>query len=348
MKVLIVKTSSMGDVIHTLPAVSDAVRAHPGLQLDWIVERHYAPIVQWHPAISRAIPIQFRQWRKHWWSAHCRDEFKQALRQLRLDEYDIVIDAQGLPKSLLWVWLSRHRRSWGYDRQSIRGTGISWLYGRQAHVSWQLSAVQRIRHLFAQALDYPVPESMPDYGIVEGLQQASLSETPYLIFFPNSSCANRYWPVAYWQQLIHKVRAAGFAVKLSAGSLAEADYCRQIIQQADAQLLDRLSIAELGVSIANAVAVVSLDTGLGHLATAMHKPTIALHGPTRLAAPDAWQTPIQATLPCAPCLKKVCQLPGVAIDDVAPCLVSVSAESVWQVLHQKLIEPSGSSLSSSL
>ncbi|NKB47051.1 MAG: lipopolysaccharide heptosyltransferase I [Legionellales bacterium] len=337
MKVLLVKTSSMGDVIHALPAVSDVLARVPSIELDWLVEQAYAPIVQWHPGVQRVIPIRLRHWRRQGWAALRSGEIYQAVRQLRQQPYDCVIDAQGLVKSLLWVLLSRHRQSHGYDRHSIRGRGISWLYDQQASVSWDLSAVQRIRHLFAQVFNYTPPVAQPDYGIAAGMQSKTAVSSAYVTCFPNSSAANRYWPVSHWQQLIERIIDAGLAVQLSAGTAQEFAYCQQLVVHPKVEILNQYSIAQLGPIIANATAVVGLDTGLVHLATAMHKPTVTLHGPTRLAAPDQWQVPLTANVACAPCLKRVCQHPEGMFHDIAPCLASIEVDTVWQALQAQLI-----------
>ena len=103
MRVLLVKTSSLGDVIHTLPALTDAQRAIPGIQFDWVVEEGFAEIPAWHPAVAQVIPVAIRRWRKHPLQTLRSGEWRRFKARLRETHYDLVIDAQGLLKS---AWLT--------------------------------------------------------------------------------------------------------------------------------------------------------------------------------------------------------------------------------------------------
>ena len=99
MQILLIKTSSMGDVLHTLPALTDAANAIPNLEIDWVVEPAFADIPSWHPAVKKIIPFNLRKWRHHVLSAETWKQFFKFLKDLREKKYDLVIDAQGLIKS---------------------------------------------------------------------------------------------------------------------------------------------------------------------------------------------------------------------------------------------------------
>ena len=181
MRVLLIKTSSLGDVIHTLPALTDAARAIPGIQFDWVVEEGFAEIPTWHPAVARVIPVALRRWRKNLlqtWKSGEWATFKQRLREGR---YDLVIDAQGLLKSAL---LTRYVNApvAGLDRASAREPLASHCYDRPYAVAWGQHAVERVRQLFAQALGYSLPQSVGDYGLDRGAMVGEALVEPYVLF----------------------------------------------------------------------------------------------------------------------------------------------------------------------
>ncbi|MGS6555311.1 lipopolysaccharide heptosyltransferase I, partial [Escherichia coli] len=120
MRVLIVKTSSMGDVLHTLPALTDAQQAIPGIKFDWVVEEGFAQIPSWHAAVERVIPVAIRRWRKAWFSAPIKAERKAFREALQAENYDAVIDAQGLVKSAALVTRLAHGVKHGMDWQTAR------------------------------------------------------------------------------------------------------------------------------------------------------------------------------------------------------------------------------------
>ncbi|MFY9510535.1 MAG: lipopolysaccharide heptosyltransferase I, partial [Rubrivivax sp.] len=140
MRVLIVKTSSMGDVVHTLPAASDMLRAVPGLQIDWLVEAPFAAIPKMHPGIRRVLPMAWRKWRKQLFSGSAWTAMQALRSELKAEPYDLVLDLQGLLKSALWARQAPGPLA-GYDRHSIREPAAAWLYQRTAAVPRELHAV---------------------------------------------------------------------------------------------------------------------------------------------------------------------------------------------------------------
>ncbi|HIQ53746.1 MAG TPA: lipopolysaccharide heptosyltransferase I, partial [Pseudomonas pachastrellae] len=146
MRVLLIKTSSLGDVIHTLPALTDAARAIPGIRFDWVVEEGFAEIPSWHPAVDAVIPVAIRRWRKKPLQAVRSGEWGNFKRRLRETQYDLVIDAQGLLKS---AWLTRYARAEvvGLDKSSAREPLAARFYQRRLAVAWGQHAVERTRQL---------------------------------------------------------------------------------------------------------------------------------------------------------------------------------------------------------
>lgn len=168
MRVLIVKVSSLGDVIHTLPAVTDAYRAKRGLRFDWVVEEAFAEIPSWHPAVDKVIPVAFRRWRKNLVKTWRSGEFGAFKSNLQKEYYDLIIDAQGLIKSGIISRMSRGLTV-GMSNHTIREPMASLFYNVLYTVPWQQHAVERIRDLFSRTFNYTIDQKTCDYGIDRNL-----------------------------------------------------------------------------------------------------------------------------------------------------------------------------------
>lgn len=280
MQVLIVKTSSMGDVLHTLPALTDAVHALPGISFDWVVEENFAQIPTWHPAVRRVILVAMRRWRKNWFGAATRQERYNFKQQLQQERYDVVIDAQGLIKSAALVTRMTHGEKHGLDCKSAREPLASWFYHQRHDVSKQQHAIERIRQLFTVSLGYSLPTTPGDYAIAGHFTPVTSSET-YLVFLHSTTCADKHWPEALWRTLIQLVTEAGYRIKLPWGTEQEQLRARRLAEGfSAAQVLPPLSLAEVAALLAGARAIVSVDTGLSHLVAALDQPNLTLYGPT--------------------------------------------------------------------
>ncbi len=286
MKVLIVKTSSMGDVIHTLPALTDAVAAIPDIRFDWVVEENFAEIPAWHPAVDRVIPVAIRRWRKALLSTWKNGEWRQFKETLKSHSYDAVIDAQGLLKSALLARLA-HGPTFGLDQQSAREPLAARFYRYPQTVSWNQHAVERVRQLFSQSLGYALPEHPGQFLLNKGQFTPGLVKaTPYVVFIHGTTWPDKHWPDSYWCELAEKVNLAGFHLVLPWGSAPEkqrAEHIAQWVNKAsdhNATVLPRLSLADIAGVISEASAAVAVDTGLGHLSAALETPAVSLYGPT--------------------------------------------------------------------
>ncbi len=282
MQVLIVKTSSMGDVIHTLPALTDAMQAIPGIRFDWVVEENFSQIPGWHPAVDQVLPIAIRRWRKHWFGIQQREErflFKQKLRQR---QYDMIIDAQGLIKSAALVTRLAQGEKHGADKNSVREPFACWWYDKRHAIEQQQHAVERIRDLFAKSLGYEKPETRGDYAIAGHFTHDLPDDAGrYMVFLHATTRDNKHWPEQHWRELIKKVTERDYCIKLPWGT--EAEYQRAVrLAEGHPQVtvLPRLTLAEIARELAGAKLVVSVDTGLSHLAAALDRPNITLYGPT--------------------------------------------------------------------
>lgn len=282
MRVLLVKTSSMGDVLHSLPALTDAQQAIPNIQFDWVVEEGFAQIPTWHSAVNQVIPVAIRRWRKNWFSAPIRAERAAFRQQLQAIQYDAIIDAQGLLKSAFLVTRLAYGDKHGYDRHSIREPLASFFYDHRYAISKQQHAVERIRQLFAKSLGYVCPVEQGDYAIAQHFRQSSTcQECPYVVFLHSTTRDDKHWPEESWRNLIELMAGSGIKIKLPWGAPHEQQRAQRLAEGFDfVEVLPKLTLAEVAQQIANAKAVVSVDTGLSHLTAALDKPNFTLFGPT--------------------------------------------------------------------
>ncbi|MEN4749252.1 lipopolysaccharide heptosyltransferase I [Pseudomonas sp. Ps21-P2] len=310
MRVLLIKTSSLGDVIHTLPALTDAMGALPGIQFDWVVEEGFAEIPTWHPAVANVIPVAIRRWRKNLWQTLKNGEWRQFKQRLRDTRYDVVIDAQGLLKS---AWLTRYVKApiAGLDKTSAREPMAARFYDRPYAVARGQHAVERLRQLFGQALGYQVPAGLGDYGLDRSRLLTATNDAPFVLFLHGTTWDTKHWPELYWRQLAERMIGQGLEVRLPWGNPAEKARAERIADGLDnAVVLPKLNLAGVARVLASAQGCVAVDTGLGHLAAALDVPTLSLFGPTNPGLTGAYgrsQVHLAADYPaCAPCLQKKC------------------------------------------
>jgi heptosyltransferase I len=345
MHVLIVKTTSLGDIIHLLPALTDAQAAYPEIRFDWVVESSFQDVPRWHPAVDRIIPVNLRQWRKQPFARATRAAwrlFKNALRERR---YDKVIDAQGLMKS---AWVARYARGtrYGLDFRSAWEPLASLTYQQRVRVDPAQHALVRMRQLMAGCLGYDCPTTPAAYGIRSKAldQQVSVpSGAKSIVFVHGTTWSTKEWPVSYWQQLLRYVAEAGYHVLIPWGNEREQQRA-QLIASAHphAQVLPQLPLSAISGVLAAASGAVAVDTGIGHLAAALALPTVSLYGPTDPLATGtigAHQVHLQANFACAPCLGAQCRYPEAA--EVKPaCFGTLAPEKVWRQLQVLLEENS--------
>lgn len=280
MQVLIVKTSSMGDIILTLPALTDAINMFPNIRFDWVVEENFAQIPTWHSAVRHTIPVSIRRWRKNWFGQEIRKERKTFKDLLQQNHYDAVIDAQGLIKSAGLVTRLARGKKHGFDRKSIRELLACWFYDYKHQVSWQHHAVERIRRLFAASLNYPLPDSIGDYAIAKNFTPPSEND-PYLIFLHATTRDNKHWPESYWKILLSKATQSGYIVKLPWGAEHEHQRAQRLAQGFDrVEVLPHTNLVGIAKQLVGARAILSVDTGLSHLSAALDRPNLTLYGPT--------------------------------------------------------------------
>ncbi|WP_034410527.1 lipopolysaccharide heptosyltransferase I [Derxia gummosa] len=281
MRVLLVKISSMGDVIHNLPVVNDILRAHPAARIDWIVEEAYAGLLGLHPGLGQVIPIALRRWRKAPLSATTRAEASALWRRLRASEYDLVIDSQGNVKSALVARAVRGEHV-GYARESAREPMAALFYDRRFANGPYFSqpATRRYRALAGWALGY-TPEGAPGYGLApRPLRPDWLpGDAPFVIALTATARDEKLWPEARWHELLARQVAADRCVGLAWGNAAERERATRIAAGIDGAVVAprALGLVEWAGVLAGASCVVGVDTGLSFLAAAVGAPVVAIY-----------------------------------------------------------------------
>jgi heptosyltransferase-1 len=285
LKILIVRVSSLGDVVHNMPMVADIRRHFPAVQIDWVVEEAYTSLVRLNPHVHNVIPIALRRWRKTLFSAATRAEIAAFRRQLQAERYDVVFDTQGLLKTSVVMRMARladHGRrvglanateGSGYEPLSRIFHDLSVPVGRRTH------AVMRARLVAAGALGYQV-EGEPDFAL-QAPQPARwpwMPETPYAVFLHGTARAAKQWPPAQWIRLGQDLAARGLPVLLPWGSAREQAAAQQLAAGIPgAVVLPALPLMQAVSLVQQARLVVGLDTGLTHIAAAYGKPTVELY-----------------------------------------------------------------------
>lgn len=275
MRVLIVKTSSMGDVVHALPAITDMLRWRPELEIDWLVEPPFAAIPALHPGVRRVLPLAWRKWRKSLWRRETRQKVGALRQELRRDTYDLVLDFQGLLKSALWARQARGPVA-GYDRLSIREPLATLFYQHRAAVPCQLQAVERCRRLAAASLGYALPASRPDFGIRAPAGSWQVAG-PSAALIPCASRPEKFWPEERWIAVGQRLRQAGLTPVLLWGNADEEARAKRIAAACGGEVPPFLSVADTAAVLGQARQIVGLDTGFSHLGAAFGRPTIGIY-----------------------------------------------------------------------
>ena len=280
--ILFVKTSSLGDVVHNAPAVSDLRRALPGAAIDWVVEESFVEVARLHGAVRRVIPVAVRRWRTRLYDPATWRELSAFRNTLCAERYERVIDTQGLVKSALIAAAARGNKH-GFDAHSAREPLAAKFYDVRHAVPLALHAVERNRRLACAALDLAV-EGPADYGFARPAETGRLGENPAVVFLTMTSRADKLWPEAHWRSLLAWLASRGQNCLLPWESETERARCDRIAAGfAQARVPERLTIARLASLLRQAPAVVGVDTGLTHLAAGLGAPTAGIYCSTDLA-----------------------------------------------------------------
>ncbi|MEM7358459.1 MAG: lipopolysaccharide heptosyltransferase I [Pseudomonadota bacterium] len=339
LQILVVKLTSMGDALHLLPALSDLQQRFPDAEIDWLIEDSFAEIPEWHTSVRRVIPVSTRRWRKL--KRQNLGEFRDFVRQLRAQQYHVVIDAQGLMKSSVIARLARLAsggKRVGFSASSIKERPAAKLYNTKIEVDRRQHAIDRLRQLFSRAFEYPLPAHDPDYAIT---LKAPTARTPgTILFVPGTTWASKHLPDQHWRQLAREVLADGYRVEISWGNEAERERAVWIAQgNSDIHVLEKCSLTQLAQKLTGYAGCIAVDTGIGHMAAALAVPAVSVYGSTdaRLTgAVGKHQTHIQCAYPCSPCFLKECDKLTEQVTD-PPCYQSLKPADIWQALYQEIV-----------
>jgi heptosyltransferase I len=297
-RVLIVKLSSLGDVVHAMPAVQDLRAALPGVQIDWVVENAFAPLVRRCEGVGEVIPCEIRRWRKTPLGTQTRSEWRAFRDELRSRAYDAVIDLQGLTKSAL---ISRAARVTATGKRyalanQTEGSSYEaptrWVADVAVTIEPRIHAVARSRELCARALGYAVPPELR-FGLTASTQE----QGDCIAFVHGTSREDKCWPVSHWVALGRELASRGFTVGLPHGNDGELERSEQLARDmgAFAQVWPRLDLAALTDRLATCAGVVGVDSGLSHIAVALDLPHVQIYN-----FDTAWRTgPVDSHRQCA-------------------------------------------------
>ena len=345
MNVLLVKMSSLGDIVHTLPALDDAARH--GVRFDWVVEESYRAVPARVAGVDRVLEVAFRRWRTApiAFGAELR-AFRERLRQRR---YQLVLDAQGLLKSaVVGLWARADERV-GFDAASARERVAALAYRRGISVPQDWHAIDRTRRLFARALRYEVPDREPAFGL--GASQSRVGRAgndlgDEVVFAHGTTWPTKHWPESFWAALVRLALDQGFVPVLpwANGERLRAERIARGIP--GARVCKRMDLDDVMGLLAHASGVVGVDSGLAHLGAALGRPTVMLFGPSDPSLTGCrgrYVRNLTASLACSPCRSKHCRL-GLAAphhaDHWPPCLATVEPARAWSALQEAMAKQS--------
>jgi heptosyltransferase-1 len=312
LRALIIKTSSLGDVVHTMAAVTDAATRIPGIRFDWVVEEAFATLPALHPAIERVIPVAIRRWRQNPLQAVYSGELIRFCGQLRVQRYDRILDAQGLIKSAFIARMAKGAR-YGLDRRSAREPLASLAYHHRVNVSRRGHAILVLRKLFSECLGYPLPSGQVRFGIDLNRLPPPPKNQRFVILLHGTNWASKEWPEEYWIEL---------------ASLCAREGLESWIPRAtETQRLRAINIAKHCPS-----------ARVLHLAAALEVPSVLLFGatdPARTGARARYCRNLSADFTCAPCLQRHCSYAGAsAVEPV--CFGALSPSLVMRALEVEI------------
>ena len=302
MKVLIVKLSSLGDVLHTLPVVHDIKTALPNAQIDWVVERSFAGVVRRCCGVNKVITCELRKWRKSPFSGETKNAWRAFTSDLQFEKYDAVIDLQGLTKSAAVAWLAKLSLSGKRYAMANRTEGSSyeaptrWVADVAIRLEPHIHAVQRARELCAKALGYQislVQQKNILFGLIAGVFIASNAINniaKMVVFAHGSSREDKLWPIDNWVKLGLRLHAEGLGVAIVHGSdeekLRSESIAKELIKsQVEVSVLPRLGLDALLDVLGSSAGVVGVDSGLSHMAVALDLPHVQIYN-----FDTAWRT----------------------------------------------------------
>jgi len=333
----------MGDLMHALPALTDACEKYPGIEFDWVVDEAFAEVPSWHPAVKNIYTSAHRRWKKSLISSWQNDEFSGFRNNLNANEYDVVIDAQNNVKSSFISFL-RKGNVHGMDMHSVAEQPAFLAYKYTHSIDKNQHAITRQRELFAKSLGYELPGTNVNYGIRSDafILPSIALESPFLFLVHNASWTTKLWNENYWFELIGLAKEENYNVVLPGGNSEELARAALIASKHDnAIALPRMTLSELGGIISKAEGAICCDTGLAHLTAITGTPSVTMYGPTSvelIGTYGAGQQHLDAEnplFPCSPCYKRICMYDGKS-SAMSACMNSFKPAQIWDMLRTQI------------
>lgn len=344
-RILIVKLSALGDVAHALPVVDFLRNAAPGADVDWVVDRRFAPVLEGNPGLHRVIPLDLSRWKREWRTAETRRDAGTGVRELRAGGYDVAFDLQGNVKSGVVTLLSGAPVRWGFGRNGVREAPNLLFTNRKAlllpedrHITQKILRVASAPFggsFDLSSLKSEIVTREAEDAVAAGITRDLIpGAKPLVVLHPGTTWITKRMDTSFWAEVVHGLRerlpAAG--VLLSWGTEGERREAEEIREGAGSGvvLLPRLTLKELAAVYRMSGHLMAPDTGPLHIAAAVGARTVSVFRATdgnRNAPRGAGHRFLQAPLPCTACLRKRC-------DRDAECRASIPAGEVAEAMVQ--------------
>jgi len=273
----------MGDLMHALPALTEAKEHIEDISFDWVVDTNFASVPSWHPSVDKIITTDHRNWKKQLFSKNSRKSLRSVINQINENNYDLVVDMQNNLKSAFISYLSKHDVV-GLDSKSAREYPAHLAYSKRINVDKKLHAIERQKKLLGDALGYKYEQGPINYGASFNtfIKPNITLPDKYFVLVQNASWITKQWSIENWQQLILYLEDKGIVMLLPSGNLEELERAKEICSVSKkAQAIDLMSLDEIAYMVQHADFCICSDTGLAHLSALTGTPSITLYGPTK-------------------------------------------------------------------
>ena len=272
----------MGDLMHALPAITEAKSHMNDITFDWVVDKSFSSVPKWHPDVKNTIETNHREWKLNLFSSKARDEMRKVINTIDDNEYDLIIDMQNNLKSAFLSFMCKSPVT-GLDAKSAREYPAHLAYKNKSRVPKDMHAVERQKHLLASALGYKTNLANRDYGISKAnfRKPKKYHFSKYAICIQNASWKTKQWPIESWKELLRILEQRDLNLLFPSGNQAEFERASEICSISEkAHALEVLPLDEVAFLIDNSEFSLCSDTGLAHLSAVVSTPSLTLYGPT--------------------------------------------------------------------
>lgn len=340
MKLLLIKLSSLGDLLHVFPALTELQKIDPQLEVTWVVESVFKEVPFWHPAVKHVIVAPLRQMKKDKLTAKL-SKIVGLAKEIRKEQYDVVVDAQGLVKSAIFAKLARAKTKIGFGKGSAR-EAVWWLYDIRVNASWDWHAIARLEELF-RAIPVMANSGVEPWAVHPDYAMRSWQPNPskILFFAHGTTWDTKHYPDELWRELAKIATEAGYTVWLPYSNDKELKRAEYLKVNDQVVILPKMSITAVKEKLYEVAGVVAVDTGLAHIAAALGVPTVTLYGPTdpaKIGTIGQHQEHLAAKFVCAPCEKKQCFHPERDIPPCPPCFRVLPPQEIFAKITKLMAE----------